>query len=353
MIQQQSLVARQLDLTSRSLSAEAIPVAETVATAYYNDVPIVSGSGPGLLVIRPTGEAKRQLTWFDRRGRSLGTIGEADDSLISPELSPDGQRVAVERTIAGNTDIYTIDQVGQDRLTTDSARERFPVWSPDGRRIGFTRYGGERTGQYVRSSTGERSEELLVEASAPPQFNGMTAWSRDDLILFDVTDPNSSADVWLLARRPMGDTPKKPNPILDTNFQERLARFSPDGQWIAYQSNETGRAEIYVRPFGGGGRKRVSLDGGSQPRWRSDGKELYFISPDAKLMAVAIEIRGESVLPGTPLPLFETRIFLGGAEQPVRGQYDVALDGRFLLNTVIDETAIPPIIVVQNWNPDR
>ena len=152
---------------------------------------------------------------------------------------------------------------------------------------------------------------------------------------------------------------KQPFPFIDgTQYHERIARFSPDGRWVVYQSNESGRAEIYIRPFSesgatasGAGQWQVSTAGGAQPRWSRDGREVYWIAPDAKLMAAPITVSGNSVEPGTPVVLFQTRSFLGGLEEPHRGQFAIAPDGRFLINTVLDDAGSPPITVVQNWQP--
>ncbi len=143
-------------------------------------------------------------------------------------------------------------------------------------------------------------------------------------------------------------------------FQERNGQFSPDGRWVAYQSNESGREEIYIRPFAGpaasgavapaaGGQWQVSTAGGRYPRWRRDGAELYYVSPTGALMAAPITVTGASVPPGAPVALFPTRI--GGGVEAIQGrQYDVTRDGRFLINTVLDEAAAP-ITLIQNWNP--
>ena len=160
---------------------------------------------------------------------------------------------------------------------------------------------------------------------------------------------DDGSDVWVL---PLDTVSRQPYPFVNSSHAERLAYFSPNGQWVAYQSNESGRAEIYLRPFPGpGGRFPVSSGGGAQPQWRNDGKELYFIAPDAKLMAVSTDLTGTSPTIGSPSALFQTRIYLGGSEQPDRGQYDVARDGRFLINTVLGEASAPPIVIVQNWAP--
>jgi Tol biopolymer transport system component len=232
------------------------------------------------------------------------------------------------------------------------AREAFPVWSPNGLTVGFTKYGTEKPGVYSQTSIGAGVEEFLAAPSPPVTFNGITDWSHDGrFLLIDVNDPKTGGgapDVWVLS---LSD--RKTFPFLNSNHSERLASFSPNGRWVAYQSNESGRAEVYIRPFPiRPGQQTVSGGGGAQPRWRDDGKELYFVGPDAKLMAATIEESGGSIEVGTPVPLFQTKIFLLGTDNPARGQYDVSRDGRFLINTVTSEAATVPIVVVQNWTPD-
>jgi hypothetical protein len=143
---------------------------------------------------------------------------------------------------------------------------------------------------------------------------------------------------------------RKPYPFLNGRAVERLALFSPDGCWVAYESLEDGRAQIYIRPFRGpGGPWQISRAGGAGPRWRDDGKELYWIAPDARLMAAPVAVNGTSIEYGAPVALFQTRIYLGGTDQPERGQYNVAPDGRFLISTVTSDEPVRPITVVQHW----
>jgi hypothetical protein len=157
-----------------------------------------------------------------------------------------------------------------------------------------------------------------------------------------------NTDLWVLPLK--GD--RTAFAFLSTKFNERKGKFSPDGRWIAYQSNQSGREEIYVRPFPGpGGQWQVSSEGGIWPRWRRDGKELYYIAPDAKLMAVPITNQGDTLDPGTPAPLFQTRIVGGGSDPGLSAEYDVAPNGRFLINTVPEEAATSPITILQNWHP--
>jgi Tol biopolymer transport system component len=142
-------------------------------------------------------------------------------------------------------------------------------------------------------------------------------------------------------------------------FAVRDGQFSPNGRWVAYMWNESARPEIYVRPFvdpasgpsTGGGERQVSTGGGIFPRWRSDGKELYYLGPEGQMMAVPITTTGATLEPGRPVPLFQTHIYGGGTDNQQFFQYDVARDGRFLINTVLDDITMP-ITLVQNWNPD-
>jgi hypothetical protein len=151
--------------------------------------------------------------------------------------------------------------------------------------------------------------------------------------------------------------------FLKTPFDERYGTFSPDGRWVAYQSNDSGRPEIYIRPFAGpaasgagapaaGGQWQVSTAGGIYPRWRHDGAELYYLAPNGTMMAAPIAVTGATLAPGAPVALFPTRVYGGGADAAGLGrQYDVTRDGRFLINTVLDE-ATAPITLIQNWTPD-
>ena len=176
---------------------------------------------------------------------------------------------------------------------------------------------------------------------------GFIWWSRDGRTILYTIDPKLGlgGDLWVLPLQ--GE--RKPYPFLNTTFDEQGSQFSPDGRWVAYQSNQSGRFEIYVRPFPGpGGQWLVSTSGGSQVRWGPDGKELYYIAPDGKLMAVLITVKGTALEPGVPMPLFQTRIW-GGFANPTGHQYDVAPNGRFLINVETDD--VSPITLIQNWHP--
>jgi Tol biopolymer transport system component len=243
--------------------------------------------------------------------------------------------------------------------------DRNAVWSPDGRQIVFH---SNRTGVhnlYIKSTTGGAAAETILLES--PQDESPSDWSADGrFILYYSRGPETDQDLWVL---PMEGT-RQPFLFLRTKFNERHARFSPDGRWVAYMSNESGRTEIYVRPFvipapenaktlsSAGGMVRedtamqwqVSTTGGIFPQWSRDGRELYYIGPDAQMMAVPVPA-GTTFELSEPVALFQTRI-VGGGEDVAQGpQFDVTQDGRFLINTVVDDSAAP-IIILQNWTAD-
>ena len=199
-------------------------------------------------------------------------------------------------------------------------------------------------------------EERLV---ASDQAKNPNSWSADGrFVLYFSNDPQSNGDLWVVPTE--GD--HTPSVVLKTPFREAFGVFSPDDRWIAYQSNESGRPEIYVRPFvapgaagtaaaATGGQVLVSTAGGIVPVWRPDGKELYYLNPAGAMMAAPITVTGATLAPGAPVVLFPTRIVGGGADVQVGRNYDVAPDGRFLIATELD-SGDAPITLLQNWNPE-
>ena len=194
---------------------------------------------------------------------------------------------------------------------------------------------------------------------ASDQIKIPTSWSADGrFLLYHSIDPQTNADLWVVPM--VGD--RTPSVFLKTPFREAYGAFSPDGRWVAYQSNESGRTEIYVRPFvppgaAGTAAGRPGASGrcprraASMPVWRPDGKELYYLNPAGAMMAAPITVTGATLEPGAPVVLFPTRIFGGGVDAQQGRQYDVAPDGRFLINTELDSGAAP-ITLLQNWNPE-
>jgi serine/threonine protein kinase/Tol biopolymer transport system component len=349
-MRQGTLFAQRFDAASRQLNGDSVQVANPVAFASNALRGGFSISETGMLAYRTaSGTDRHRLAWFDRSGKEVGTLGLPDENnLLNPELSPDGRRVAVERTIQGNTDVYLIDAARSvsSRFTFDAAGEHCPVWSPDGSRIIFTSNRKGSDNLYQKASSGAGSDELLLESSENKVTN---AWSPDGrFLLYIQLDPKTGADLWVLPL--FGE--RKPFPFVNTSFDEGNGQFSPDGRWVAYQSNESGRTEVYVKPFPGpGGQWQVSAAGGISARWRHDGKELFYIAPDGKLMAVPVQGTGQTLKAGAPVALFQTRIVGGGTlVGGQRQEYAVAPDGqRFLMNTIADESTPSPIIIVTNW----
>ena len=351
-----TLVAQRLDLERKALTGDPVTLADPVAFDAAIAASAVSVSAAGLVAYRAGGANRRQLAWFDRSGKALGTMGAPDENdLSAPSVSPDGRRVAVYRTVQGNTDIWLLDGTRTSRFTFDAALDRFPIWSPDGSRIVFDSNRKGHRDLYQKPSSGAGAEELLVES---PQDKVATDWSADGrFLLYHSIDPQTARDLWVLPLE--GD--RKPWVFLKTSFDERYGQFSPDGRWVAYMSNESGRNEIYIRPFAApaasgaaanpaAGQWQVSTAGGIYPRWRPDGKELYYIGPNGEMMAAPITATGTTLEPGAPVALFPTRIFGGGVDNGQGRQYDVTRDGRFLINTVLDD-ASSPITLIQNWKP--
>ncbi|MGH9253822.1 MAG: protein kinase domain-containing protein [Vicinamibacterales bacterium] len=344
-----TLLVQRLDLSRQQLAGDPITLAENV---HYEggtlNVGAFSVSASGTVAYRTGGSVRRQLTWFDRSGKSVGTMGAVDENGLGPvELAPDGRRVATHRIILGNNDVWVVDSARTTRFTFDRNDDYYPIWSPDGQQIvlGSDRSGAEEL--YRQPSSGGGREEQLMEL--PPGFKIPMDFSPDGrFLMFQLFDPKTFSDLWILPFQGGG----KPSPFVNTNFDERSSQFSPDGRWVSYVSSESGRNEVYARPFrGSGGQWQISIDGGVQPRWAPNGKELYYIAPDASLMAVPVVVTGDAIEPGTPVVLFQTRI--SNATGLVRMQYDVAPDGRFLINVATDQESLSAITLLLNWTPER
>jgi serine/threonine protein kinase/Tol biopolymer transport system component len=354
LVRQDALIAVRFDAVRGTVSGDTVTVAQGVGvdTGVFRGA--FSVSSADVLAYRTgSGSQRRQLLWVNRSGTQLGTIGPSDENgLASPELAPDGRRVAVVRSAGGNFAVWLID-IGRgvpSRFTFDPFLYQSPVWSPDGLRVAFST---TRSGVYdlfEKPASGAGDEQQILVAA---ESKAALSWSPDGrFLLYGTQDPKTGADLWALPL--MGE--RKPFPVVRTPFEEAAGQFSPDGRWVAYQSNESGRTEIYVRPFPGpAGQWQVSTAGGSQPRWRPDGKELFYVAPDARLMAVpmSVEANSQTLEPGAPVPLFPTRLasganILSGALS--KAQYAVAPDGRFLLNAAVDEGTASPITVVLNWD---
>jgi Tol biopolymer transport system component len=228
------------------------------------------------------------------------------------------------------------------RFTFGPDAEDDPAWSADGSTILFTVQGGEKPGLYRKSASGAGSEEILA---APAGTGGESMdWSRDGkYALYARSNAGTGLDLWVF---PI-DGSAQAYPLMNSTFNEVQGRFSPDGRFVAYVSNESGRAEVYVRTFpDAGGKWQVSTGGGAQPRWRRDGKELFYVAPDRKLMSAEVNT-GSGFATGVTTPLFQTQV----SSYTAPNRYDVSADGqRFLVNSQVEETSQTPITVVLNWS---
>jgi Tol biopolymer transport system component len=351
-VRQTTLFAQPFDPLRAELAGSPTAIAEHIIGRDENVA--VSASAGGTIVYRAGPSiTPHAFVWYDRAGMPMETVPGSDfGSPFHSSLSPDGSRLAISsRTGQGSSDIWLLDikRGVPTRLTSHPAFDQTPEWSPDGRRIAFTsnRRGPTEWALFIKAVDGSGDDEVLVDLGL--RTTSPTDWSRDGrFILYAMVRPNTPRDIWALSL----EGERRRFPVLETTFNETNAQFSPDGRWIAYQSDESGRVEIYVQPFPGPGRKvRISVSGGIQARWRRDGKELFYLGSDNRLMAVPVQLdaRGENVDVGTPVPLFPTRL-AGEPQNDSARQYMVSSDGqRFLLDT-LTEVSIP-ITVVLNWKP--
>jgi eukaryotic-like serine/threonine-protein kinase len=346
-LRQRTLMAQPFDAHRLEPFGEAVPIVEQVGS--YLDYGFFSASNNGVLVYRSDAGQIYQLTWLDQQGKVLTTVAEPG-RYNSIALSPDGRRVAVSRTNPENTpnwDVWLLD-AGRNtstRLTYEQVRASSPVWSADGNSVIFNSIRAGEVNLYLKLANGAGDERLLLKSSDGYKY--ATSSSRDGrFLLYTVENSKTKSDLWVLPLK--GD--HKPIPFLRTEFNESSGQFSPDGHWIAYTSDESGSDEIYIREFSSGsaqgpwdaaGKWLISKGGGTDPRWRGDGKELLYAASDGKLMSV--EISAQRVFEaGAPRPLFQLPSgFIGG---------DVAADGRrFLIGVPMAQSASVPFTVMLNW----
>jgi Tol biopolymer transport system component len=344
-----ALMAQSFDAGSRELKGEALQMTPPTNDVSVSGIPM-SVSDNGVLIWQGDRQREYQLVWFDRQGKQLGVSGPPMKVSIgqAPGLSPDDKRIVIHRVDpqSQNQDIWVID-IARDlptRLTSDPATEQLPIWSPDGDYIVFDAIRSGVRGLYKKPASGG-SEELLLQGGP----NAVGDWSPDGrLILFGRTVVSTRRDVFVLPL--FGD--RQPYPILDSQFDEYREQFSPNGRWLAFVSDESGTYEVYLQSFTADGRLagaklRISTNGGNQPRFRRDGKELFYVAADGQMMAVALNTSGAMLEPGTPNPLFRTRMLTGMIQSA--NEYDVTADGqRFVIGTV-NEANSTPVIVMLNW----
>ena len=339
----ESLMAQPFDPDARQTTGDAFPIAEHVsweASRYVG----AAVSQQGTLVYAPSDSlVGAQLTWLDRAGRALGTLGDLAP-YVRPALSPDERRVAVELAAGSpeNRDIWIIEVAGNvpSRLTFDPGSDFSPVWSPDGTRIAFQ---GQRSGRVAlrqQSIARMAADQSVLEDPSNLQVSP-SDWSSDGRFIAYTSTSSGSSDVWVLPL--FGD--RKPFAIARTQAQETAAVFSPDVRWIAYATNESGQGNVVVQPFPGlSGKYQLSREGGGQPVWRADGKELFYLAPEGTMMAVPIDAGGQFDA-GVPQTLFST-----SARSGVNQRFAVTKDGqRFLVSVMRPQARAAPLAVVLNW----
>ena len=334
------LVIRRFDDSARRVSGEPFPLAPMAIEPDAPGLANFSAAESGVVAYLEPSDAIQQLTWRDRKGKIVGTFGETG-RFSNLDLSPDGTRLALSaRTgLPGNWDIWIADlRTGNfDRLTTHPASEFDARWSPrDGNSVAFisARVPG-RWSAFRRPSNGSHADELLVHAESSVYVSD---WTPDGQ---SVLYTNDSEDLFV---HPL-DGARKPFTLRRTEGRKETAVFSPDGRWIAYISDKSGRREIYARAFPSGEVEfKVSRDGGRAPRWSADGREIFFLSPEATMMAVRVETAKEFKA-AAPEELFKTP--LSQNQFP----YAVARDGRFLMPMPIDTVVARQITILLNWLP--
>jgi serine/threonine protein kinase/WD40 repeat protein len=359
-LRQETLLAQLFDPTTLVLRGESFTVAERVEAGAVPGIAAFSVSNNGILaygVGAAEASAGLSMAWFDRQGQEVEAVGPVGN-YRGIDLAPDGTHVAAHRHDGNGGDIWVTDLARSttSRFTFDASQENTsPIWSPDATHIvyGSTRNG--KSGLYQKKADNAGSEERLVESNDTPL---PVSWSPDgNSIVYLVTGPGTNGDLWVLPLS--GD--RKPFPLLHTPFAESHAQISPDGKWFAYQSNETGRMEVYVQPFPSrSGKWQVSTNGGYFPRWRRDGHELFYMSQTSagRMMAVDVKSSGSTFEAGAPRDLFDSPYTNlshvgGGRYHP----YAVSADGkRFLIPYPQSSDAAKltmPIAVVENWAAAR
>ena len=330
-IQGTTLVAQQLDVDKLRLSGDTISLADPVAAV---------SAGSGVLVYAAS-VALRQFRWFDRAGKDGGALGEPHDYVFC-RISPDGRRAATVYAGAA-ADIWLLETArGVASRLTSRGIHIMPVWSPDGRTILFG--GGQPFNLFRIPADGSGAEERIVESK---NGQGPMDWSRDGrLVLYNDQAPDTDRDIWTVEVTPDGKLRPgaSPRPYIVAPFNQVAGRFSPDTRWVAYQSDDSGRAEVYVQSFPEPGERfRISTTGGRYPEWGPEGRELFYVSPDEKLMAVTVKAGTGSLEASLPRELFQLPSGVTGY-----GPYELDPNGqRFLVPVVAGK--VEPLSVIVNW----
>jgi len=335
------LMVQRFDAKRLEALGEPIRIVDTVESASGGGYTFSVSRNGVLVYFAGRRYNSTQLVWYRRDGTRLKTLGPVGP-FREPRISPDGHTVAVSRLESGmELSVWLIDSRGVPTRFTFGSFDLSPIWAPDSDRVIFSSpRDGLPPNLFQKNLTGGSEERRLMH-------NGIdsiaTDWSRDGrYVVYMANELGTNWNVWAMPLT--GD--QTPQPVLRTQFNEMDGRISPDGRWLAYVSDESGKWEVYVQRFlSPGGKWQISSNGGKQPQWSHDGKELFYVATDQMLMAVAVH-PGLSLDPGTPKQLFQFH----GASDFLGGSYDVGADGqRFLVSALVGEQASPPLTVVINW----
>jgi Tol biopolymer transport system component len=348
----ETLLAQAFDPSALKFGGEPVRIADQVG-GYLSDYAGNPGFSvsPDVLAYHSLAGPRSQLVWLDRTGARIGTLATSD-VWSHPTLSPDGNQAVFDRpdpiTLVGDVWVANTKRGVTSRFTYHPASDGVPIWSPQGDRIVFNSVREGSRNLYWKSTGGGEEELLLKSRESKVPMD----WSPDGtfVLFLQGTEQENTWDLWALSLS--GD--RKPFPVVQGPFNEGHGQFSPDGRWIVYSSDQSGIREIYARPFpanqpgstGTRGNVQITSGGGTQPRWRMDGRELFYLSQDSRLMAVAVR-SGTEFETGRSRPLFQvrgTRDFNDGFYE-----YDVTPDGQRFLFNLSREGTVSPITVIVNW----
>jgi hypothetical protein len=346
----QTLMAQPFNASRLEVTGEPVPVAEHVAINGGTNRPVFSASQTGSLVFQ-SGETGGgwNLLWFDRDGKQIGSAAPRD-RYFYPTLSADGSHLAAHIFGSqGTGDIWIFDLARgtKTRLTFGPALQTYPVWAPDGKTIFYSSNAKGPPHIYAKAADGSGSERAVLESNDTVENSASISPDGRYLLYLRraLNDSQTGLDIWVLPL--FGDG--KPFPIVQTPFADMYPEVSPDGKWMAFQNSESGRVEVYITAFPGGGAKwQVSTNGGSDGKWRRDGKELFFLDNADNVMAVDVRTASNAVRLGVPHVLFQA---VGIQRQA--GPYDVTADGKkFLINSGNLKEGGEPMTLVQNWTAE-
>jgi len=345
-VRQRDLVAQAFDPETLTLMGSAFRIGGPVAVHDGVSIASLSASADGAIAFGGTAIARTQFSWLDRHGDQVETVGTPHNFPVgSPSLSPDDRTIAFSRNVGGNWDIWTLDRRSAlTRVTSEPWLDFSPLWTPDGRII-FQSTRGPATDLFARALDGAAGEEVLLSDGRHKSPADVSPDGK--FLLYNTTYAGSPTELWVLPLT--GDRTQRPF-AQHSAFDVQDGQFSPDGKWVAYLSNESGRMEVYLRPFPGPGpRTQVSLSGGQQVRWSRHAAELFYVAGDQQLMAVSVKLTptGADIISSTPL--FRTALDPSVLQQP-RPQYLVSRDGkRFLMSVPTGVVDSPRITVILHW----